>query len=297
MKLNYGILDFGVYKPGRLHSHNVINALFNDIEDYEEMGMHRYWLSEHYSNEFSWYSPEMLLPLLAGYSNKINIGWTGVLLRLRSPLHVASNMRILSSIYNERIDLGIARAGAADEYVSKMYNEDCKWGKRVNEFIELINGEWVDEKTNEKIFVPPHATLPPRMWYLTNGNKITMELAARNKMNFVVSFMHPGSNYTENVDSIKQYKDIYFKMHDELPKTSVLACLTIAEDRRLADILHKRFVAPGFTQLVGSKEFIRDRVHQIHEEVGNDEMCFYMPYCDRNKRKDQFAETLNILNQ
>ncbi|MDF1698751.1 MAG: LLM class flavin-dependent oxidoreductase [Saprospiraceae bacterium] len=290
-EMKLGILDFGGIKPRTVNSHNVINSVLGDIQTYEELGFHRYWLAEHYSYEYAWFSPEMLLPLLAGYSSKINIGWAGVLLHIHSPLNIANNMRILSALYDGRIDVGLARAQASEEYLKMLRVEKTKWIPRLREFIELCNGTWTDDETNELLFVPPHATPSPRMWYLANSNK-TIQLAVQHKMNYAISLMHPGSNYSNNLDTLKQYKEAYFKEHNELPTTSLLVCVANATDRRKIDVFNSRFKTPGLKNLFGSANYIADRLHEMKETFSNDEFVLFMPICQRELRLQNYRQII-----
>lgn len=289
--LNLGILDFGIIKPSRINSHEVINSVLSDVATYEELGFERYWLAEHYSTEFAWFSPEMLLPLLAGYTEKIKIGWTGVLLNVRSPLSVAGNMRLLSALYHGRIDVGVARAPAAEEYLRKLTIEKTPWVERLNSFIELINGDWHDEETNEHLFVPPHATPAPNLWNLTISHK-SIDLSVKNKMNFAISFIHPGSNYEANIDTIKRYKEAYFEAHGTLPKTSVLLGVGFVQDERAKRVLDNRFNTPGRLNLFGCGDCIVSELHEIKSKLGNDEFSLYMPRCNRKQRLDHYARII-----
>ena len=80
----------------------------------EEFGYHRFWVSEHHNtNSFASASPEILLTKIASITKKIRVGSGGVLLSHYSPLKIAEQFRMLETLFPERIDLGIGRAGGS----------------------------------------------------------------------------------------------------------------------------------------------------------------------------------------
>lgn len=292
----FNILDFGKIRPPKISAHEVINSLFMDVEKYEQLGYHRYWLSEHYSPEFAWFSPEMLMPFLLGYSSKIKIGWAGVLLNLHNPLFVSSNMRLLSAIYPNRVDLGIARATAVQEYKDYMLIKDMDWKEKVDLLNEFMRGSWVYPSTGEKLFVPPHATDIPELWYLGNSSK-AFDLCLNNNFNLAISFIHPGSNFLENVDTLKIYKELYFQRFNSLPKTSLLIGLGVVENGRQKKVLEKFYTIPGFNNVFGSINVIHEKLLNLKDQFDNDEFCIYLPFCDRNRRLEQFELISSIFNK
>jgi len=83
----------------------------------ERLGYKRYWLAEHWGADVSTPSPELLTPIIAGMTERIRVGPAGVLLPFYSPLKVASNALLAERLFPGRIDLGLARGGAAPQVV------------------------------------------------------------------------------------------------------------------------------------------------------------------------------------
>src|SRR5262249_10146774 len=52
----------------------------------DRLGYSRYWMAEHHSSTVAHASPEILIPLVAGMTDRIRVGTAGVLLPYRSPL-------------------------------------------------------------------------------------------------------------------------------------------------------------------------------------------------------------------
>lgn len=291
--INLSILDFGFIAPPKLHSYQTLNSLFNEILIYEELGYKRFWLSEHFSSEFAWFSPEMLLPLLAGYSNSIKIGWAGVLLNYHNPLLVASNIRLLSSVFNDRIDLGVASAPISKKYHDFFEDRKLSWNESVDQLNIFCKGIYNDEDV--EIHIPPQGTCDPSLWYLSTSQK-HFDIAIKNRMNMALSFMHPGSDFTNNIDSIKIYKEKFFREHSYFPETIILIPALPTNAKRIVNLLEKKYSIKGFSGLFGEAEYIAEKLYQFQNQFDNNEFCIYNPYCNRDKRVQCYTDIMEKIN-
>ena len=81
----------------------------------DQLGYHRYWLSEHHnSDSIVGTAPEVLMAAIAATTARIRIGSAGVMLPHYSALKVAEQFRVLEGIAPGRIDLGVGRAPGSD---------------------------------------------------------------------------------------------------------------------------------------------------------------------------------------
>lgn len=292
--LSLGVLEFGFFRPPRLHAYQTINAVLEEISVYEELGYKRFWMSEHYSPEFAWYSPEMLIPLLAGYSSTIRIGWAGVLIRYHRPLSLANNFKILSALYDDRIDLGIASATISQNASYHLADsESDNWPVKVKTLLSLMRNTKDEQLRTQHFDVPPHGTSLPTFWSLASSGR-SIESTVENEMNLSLSLMHPGSNYTANVDTIKRFKDLYFKTHGVVPQTSVLVSFANTSEPRIIKILQNRYGVDGFPNIFGPTEYIHATLNQLAATLENDEFILYSPYCDRQKRLDNYSAVMSL---
>ena len=142
--MQIGFLDFGSV----LHSH--VATIENTIEFaklIDELGFSRYWLAEHHENGIAWRSPEVLISVLAGFTDNIRIGTAGILLPLNSSLRVAHQFKMLSTLYPGRIDLGIAKGISSPDISNELLNgfslEDTlkEHTTRVNKLCLFLNEE------------------------------------------------------------------------------------------------------------------------------------------------------------
>ncbi|MGG1267003.1 MsnO8 family LLM class oxidoreductase [Brevibacillus laterosporus] len=88
----------------------------------DEIGYHRYWVSEHHHSEaLAGSSPEVLIAYLAAKTKRIRIGSGGVMLPHYSAYKVAENFNVLSTLAPGRIDVGIGRAPGGMPLSTRLY--------------------------------------------------------------------------------------------------------------------------------------------------------------------------------
>jgi luciferase family oxidoreductase group 1 len=81
----------------------------------DRLGYHRYWVAEHHGTPMlACASPEAVIPVIAGATERIRVGSGGVMLPHYSPLKVAETFSILAALFPDRIDLGVGRAPGTD---------------------------------------------------------------------------------------------------------------------------------------------------------------------------------------
>lgn len=77
----------------------------------EELGFHRFWVSEHHSVPgVVGSAPTVLAAAIAGATSRIRVGTGGVMLPNHQPLVVAEQFGVLESLYPGRIDMGLGRS-------------------------------------------------------------------------------------------------------------------------------------------------------------------------------------------
>lgn len=82
----------------------------------ERWGYHRYWLAEHHNMPgIASAATAVLIGHLAGGTTTLRLGAGGIMLPNHSPLVIAEQFGTLSSLYPDRIDLGLGRAPGSDQ--------------------------------------------------------------------------------------------------------------------------------------------------------------------------------------
>jgi luciferase family oxidoreductase group 1 len=178
MKLN--ILDQSPISSGSSAAEAIENTLQLAIEA-DKLGYCRFWVSEHHNTKsFASASPEILIGKIASATEKIRVGSGGVLLPHYSPLKIAEQFKLLEILYPGRIDLGIGRAGGADNETYKALNSDLKPEDLFKKFDHLI--AYLKNDRNKKPF-PTVAAVPnisshPELWVLGTSTS-SAEYAAK----------------------------------------------------------------------------------------------------------------------
>jgi len=278
MSLNLSILEFGTTAPPGLYAHQIIEYLFNYVEKLEDLGYKRFWMSEHYSPEFAWYSPEILLPLLVGSTEKIKIGQAGVLLKYHSAFRIAHNFTMLSALFPDRIDLGFSSAGASDEALKALTGRSDHLGKdffnkQLEQVFYLLQGKSLNLNVENSLMLPLQGTAKPDTWLL-GITKNSIPNAIKYKANFCLSLFHIGAKFSEQKEIIKQYKEKYCKQYEEVPLgVATIKCLC-SEDRKILRKM-KAEVLP-FSQkegyIIGTPAECEEQLLRLAETLSLDEI-------------------------
>ncbi|MFM5817200.1 luciferase-like monooxygenase [Aeromonas sanarellii] len=111
----YSVLDLVPVPEGALPAESFRHSL--DLARHaERWGYHRYWLAEHHNMPgIASAATAVLIGYLAGGTNTLRLGAGGIMLPNHSPLVIAEQFGTLSSLYPDRIDLGLGRAPGTDQ--------------------------------------------------------------------------------------------------------------------------------------------------------------------------------------
>jgi len=112
--MRLSVLDQSITVAGRPQDASIRETLAM-ARRCEELGYHRFWVSEHHNLEsIAGSAPEILMAAIAATTQRIRVGSAGILLPHYSALKVAEQFRVLEAIAPGRIDLGIGRAPGGD---------------------------------------------------------------------------------------------------------------------------------------------------------------------------------------
>jgi luciferase family oxidoreductase group 1 len=261
------ILELGVLEHGST-STTSMQGLLKRAQLCDQLGYSRYWIAEHHEGNSLYCSPEVLIGWLAGKTQRIKIGSAGMLLRYRDSYFVGQAFNLLSSLYPDRIDLGIARG---------------KIGGPVKELFAAqdTSSEMLDAKCAAlaQMFQNyPHSFLRPRgpkpeIWLM--GGRNSGQIAAINKMKFCLDsfFQLPGDS------EIRQAFDDYagtFRARNPLgrPQCAVAIAGICAETNELAQSYLAESAATGFPvdwvkpSIVGTPDQWRQYLSEKAEKCG-----------------------------
>jgi luciferase family oxidoreductase group 1 len=209
-RFRVGVLDFCRVFDGKDYAGTIWNTL-ELAPRVEEFGYERYWLSEHHTADTAHSSPEILLGILAGLTTRIRVGTAGILLRFHNPLRVAKDFRVLTAVYPDRIDLGLARGGIPEPIRSLLgagSQVDIAYEDKVRDLLSYLHGTGA-------IAATPIGVPPPEVWVL-GSQSTSMTIAAKNGTCFCLALFLDRAGQPDLRNVIDEYR------RDFIPSTGLV---------------------------------------------------------------------------
>ncbi|ASA24580.1 LLM class flavin-dependent oxidoreductase [Paenibacillus donghaensis] len=207
----------------------------------EQLGYHRFWVSEHHAaSGLAGSSPEVLMAHLGAVTTKLRIGSGGVLLPHYSAYKVAENFRVLEGLYPGRIDLGAGRAPGGGGLATRALQENHQ-GRELDRYeqqLQDLQGYLQDETGPDHRFAgllaSPAVDTAPELWLL-GSSKDSAALAAKQGMGFVFAQFINGDGGAE---AVKAYVQSFRpSVADSKPRAMVAVFAVCAETAGEADRL------------------------------------------------------------
>jgi luciferase family oxidoreductase group 1 len=170
MKLS--VLDQSTASRGRDEAESIRETLAL-ARRCDELGYHRYWVSEHHNSaSIVGTAPEILMAAIASTTRRIRVGSAGVMLPHYATLKVAEQFRVLEAIAPGRIDLGVGRAPGSDRLTAHALNPDAdaaaeQFPRQVLDLSRWLDGRPLeDDHPFRSIVAHPRGPTSPELWIL-----------------------------------------------------------------------------------------------------------------------------------
>lgn len=243
MKLTY--LDLGIYKDYG-NSIDKVYQLFDISQTLENLGYNRLWLGEHHSFDCAWRSPEILISILLGATEKIKIGSAGNLIKLHNTLRLAQDYSILEGIFKGRVDMGIAAGSTTPKIKNALLtshsgitnnNPNDYFLEKISDLFNFFDGSFDENNSFYGIHSPPYIkNLKPNIWFLSTSNSKT-DLAINYKTNYVWSLFHKKEKNWPSFDSISRFETDYYNVNKVFPETAIsISGICINDKKRVLEI-------------------------------------------------------------
>jgi luciferase family oxidoreductase group 1 len=252
-ELKLSVLDQSTAAHGRTQDVAIRETL--DLARHcEVLGYHRYWVSEHHSNEsIVGTAPEVLMAAIAATTTRIRVGSAGVMLPHYSALKVAEQFRVLEAIAPGRIDLGVGRAPGSDRLTAYALNPHAN---AADEFPQQVLDlqAWVagrplpPEHPLRAIRACPLGPTRPELWILGSSD-YGAQLAAHFGLPYAFAYFFTEGRGVD--EALALYRRNYRPSPDH-PRPQATICVwalaadTEAEARRLLQT--REFWRIGFEQ-------------------------------------------------
>ncbi|MDG4861222.1 LLM class flavin-dependent oxidoreductase [Streptomyces sp. T-3] len=120
----FSVLDRSRTREGHPQAQSLRDTV-TFAKEAEELGYHRFWVSEHHSVPgVAGSAPTVLAAAIAGATRTIRVGTGGVMLPNHQPLVVAEQFGVLESLFPGRIDMGLGRSVGFTGGVRKALGHD-----------------------------------------------------------------------------------------------------------------------------------------------------------------------------
>ena len=169
-------MHFGVILPN--FGHEASPARIRSIaEAAEELGFHSVWTTEHIVvgpegvNPYGRvYDSLVTLGWIAGWTDRIGLGTSIVLVPLHNPFHLAKQVATLQELSGGRFTLGVGMGWHRDEFEFMDVPFEGR-GRRADEAIRLMRALWQGERSFEGQYwsyrnatAEPHPSPQPEIW-------------------------------------------------------------------------------------------------------------------------------------
>lgn len=292
--MRIGLLDFGV-RSENINSMSIIEDVIEYAIKADELGYNRFWLSEHHNFDplSAWFNPEVLLPIIAGVTNKIRVGSGGILLGNHSPYRVAYTFKLLNNLFSNRIDLGIAKGYTLRNINSpnnslnsevNQYNIHEFFEQNISSLLNYLNNE--DELFDKEIIIPPYKGEIPEIWSLTSSYK-NLEKIAEQGLNISRSIFHNGADINYHKDQLESFKEKFISIHNRAPKISIAFSGCCNKDEKKARTLFESYpYAFVPDNIVGSPSYFEDKLSELEYKYGISEFIFMNVALDPKYRNE-----------
>ncbi|MFC4120763.1 LLM class flavin-dependent oxidoreductase [Nonomuraea zeae] len=193
------ILDRSLVRQG----HGPAEALRETVRfarQAEELGYHRFWVSEHHSVPgVAGSAPTVLAAAVAAATGTIRVGTGGVMLPNHRPLVVAEQFGVLESLHPGRIDMGLGRSvgftGGIRRALGHGKDDADRFGDGLEELLGYFTGA---QAVHPGVHALPAEGLKPQVFVLAMG--AGADLAARHGLPMVIG---AGARM---VDAVSRYR-------------------------------------------------------------------------------------------
>jgi alkanesulfonate monooxygenase SsuD/methylene tetrahydromethanopterin reductase-like flavin-dependent oxidoreductase (luciferase family) len=274
MKL--GLLEFGT---GCVSPMDMVENVLDYAQQAEELGYTRFWLGEHYGTPTAYHNPEVLLPIIAGMTDRIKVGVAGLLMAFHNPYRVAAAFKVLNNLFPNRIDLGVAGGGVPPE-IGMLLAPDLDLtisAPKVERFVAncraLYDYLFADE--NASLIAPVGGYLPT-FWSLTAGLKNPAVLATQ-PTSLCKSLFHTKiTDHKQDAERIQEYRAVFYEKHGREPEINLAVAGVCAETERQARKIRKELERPVavYNELIGSPTYVLDELSRLREIYEVDEFIF-----------------------
>ena len=296
--LDLSILEFGYTRSdGRLRSGLEFTLSLAQIA--EECGYARFWHTEHHDANLQIACPEVVIAAVAANTRRIRVGAAGILLNYYSPFKVAEIFHTLSTLFPDRIDLGIARSSGAAPEVANLLRDGATGPADATAAATLFERKlkdligYIGSGYQAQLKLESRAPLPamPEIWLLGSGTG-SATLAAKFGTKLAMTLWY-NSPDTVDISAILTNYAAQFQRTPDGPRATGCIALTgiCAETHAEAEAIlaaAKERYPNIIMNFWGSPERCRETIVALAARHGVSEVVVHGQHCDGDQQKRMF---------
>ncbi len=171
------VLDLALILEGKTITETFQNSL-NLAQTLEKLGYRRFWLAEHHNMaSIASSATSVLIGHVAGGTSTIRVGSGGIMLPNHSPLVIAEQFGTLTSLYPNRIDLGLGRAPGTDQVTARALQRDDRAAFEFPDTVRQLQKYLSPDNKNGAVRAIPGEGLNIPIWIL-GSSTASAKLAA-----------------------------------------------------------------------------------------------------------------------
>lgn len=323
--LPLAVLDFVGIEHGE-SAHAALEGAVGIARAVEAAGYRRYWVSEHHNmKSLACSAPEILTAHIGARTEHIRVGAAGIMLPNHSAFKVAETFRTLLALYPGRIDLGVGRAPGTDPLTAHVLRRGiavdpgAEFPSQVAELLAFLDDEFPDGHPYGQLVAAPIVDERPEVFVLGSSG-YGPRFAAVNGMRAVFAHhMSPELAF----DVLRGYRREFTPRVDGDEPWSAMSVLAFASDdpeavlefeaawtltmRNLRRNVREPLRPEEVTDFARSAEFrgsrreddgrmvvgeakrVAERLLEMRDAAGTDEIVVVTPSLDRARRAASFA--------
>lgn len=232
--LKLSVLDQSVSCAGRDEGDAIRDTLDLAVHC-EQLGYHRFWVSEHHGMPtIVGSAPEVLMAAIAARTSRIRIGSAGVMLPHYAALKVAEQFRVLDSLAPGRIDLGVGRAPGSDGRTALTLNPNARhaaddFPQQVVDLQAWASGLRHQGLTANPLPAPERvgSASTPQVWVLGSSN-YGAQLAAHLGLPYAFAYFFMDGQGVE--EALSLYRELYRpSAHNPAPQPTICVWVLVAD--------------------------------------------------------------------
>ena len=282
--IKLGLLELG-YRD-QANSMQAIQHILDYAVKADALGYSRFWLAEHHAPNplLGFTNPETLIALIAGMTEQIRVGSAGTLLHMYQPYNTVTTFKLMDNLFNQRIDLGLAKGTPDTNYTRDMLAKGSKVpvDEKIAEIYHLLYNEEANFENHEAI-IPPYGGSIPQLWCLSNSYK-KFEQAITYQCNYCRSIMHGGGlvGQAYNKAELEDCKGLFEEKHGYSPQVALSLGIILGDTMEAAQSSHKARFQDIHANPAGTLSIIPvnlsalcELLHEYQELYGIDEFILY----------------------